>query len=286
MPKKLPIVIPFNEMRVFLKKKGKRKLATAVAGEIIFQSKSAAPVIQRKSIHTKENVDWIMVLGKVRNGKRSLRGGFGLIWWGVVKFNGLPKPKLAVIKSFRRRVSESDNYLRELVKRLTVSRAPHPKMEFFTLPNAKNNIFKRFIVMEPFLKFKGELVNTRFLQKQSDLLGRLNLHNSSDRAIARQALELAFSMAENGLCLGTGFSKDKKPRADIFNAIKLKDGSHKLYILDLDTLALSSKPFDYNWRISSDVIYSVLCYGKPQNASLAKELIAEVGQSPEEFNYR
>ena len=140
--------------------------------------------------------------------------------------------------------------------------------------------------MEPFVKFKGEVVDTRFSVKRGDLISKLDLRRQNDRSIAKQALELAYSMAERGLQMGISFNKNKEPRADIFNSIVLKDGRHKLYVQDIDSLALSNNTIENNWRISSGVILLTICHSKLHNAPFVRELISEVEQSAHSFNYR
>jgi len=229
--------------------------------KVIYRNPLAKPVPelaakgQRKPF-SMENVQWISIGKEMIGGSYgTIHIGYGTIHFGRIKFRG-KKPTAVIIKKFHGpKLLELE---KEKIRRLDQSKVPHPKMDCIRI--GEND----YIIMEPFTKSTkpwGEK-ESKFLERRGDLVRQLNFLEKKDCKQFRKILWAALKLAKAGLVLEPSRTRLGEPRADAFNAIRLKSGEIKVLVQDLDTLQCYDLSTESNFRITARALLKVVNYNK------------------------
>jgi len=231
------------------------------APRIIYANHNAVPVSgSAKDYFSTENIERVSI------GNEITHGGGGIIYAGRIKFKKGPVKKAAVKMLLASAPEISPSVIIEKLKK---SRVSHPKMAFL------ESGMLQFIIMEPFVSTSNGRIITKF-QEEGDFIRSLDLKNRKDLNAFRQAAMQTLQLARQGLYIRP-VADDFGARADVFNAINLKNGKKKVFVQDIDTFSVESNPKKCFWKSAEHLLRTVTAL-KQENQSIANRIIVEIAE--------
>ncbi|MFH1225540.1 MAG: hypothetical protein V1676_07090 [Candidatus Diapherotrites archaeon] len=225
---------------------------------------------------TLANVEWIRKTRMLKMGGCDVGypNSRRAIYSGKIKFLGKSQPEKVIVKEIVGGFTSHKPY-GSFIEMLDKGGVPHPKMAAFQLWSGRHkNDMAQYVVMEPFLS-KG---STKFHYVNEDLVRALDLGNGFDRDIFRQVAEHTAAIAKAGLRFEPASTMAGELRVDLFNVIRLKGGTPKVFVQDLDTLNWGVHSPQLDWEHSCKTLLAVINNANKANNGAAKKIIGEAAK--------
>jgi hypothetical protein len=282
--------------RVLARKKGipTYRLKPKNTDKRIIYKNPLAEISRSKKYLGTENIEWVTVREPVRDNwnHEPLSGSHGAIYTGRVKFKGVPKPKPVAIKAFKGgRSPEFIQHLKEVVQRLSQSKASHPKMAVLEAEYQGQKY--PYLLMVPYLSgLHGFRSISRFEQSER-IVNTIRIRNPSHQEILKQIVTETAELAKVGLGVNQtlGVAQDfialgiphevlvqmAHKQIDSFNRIKFSNGESKIYSQDVDEMRVFNHA-GAAWKYSLKNIYEVVLENNPGEEKLIKRIIKEAAK--------
>lgn len=246
-----------------------------IKGEVIYRNPDAVPVPKiigeqgSRIPFSIENVEWISIAEPSRI---IGRGGYGIVFKGLVKFKGKPSAQAVAIKKIHPSISawnQNPDYP-EVISRLMKSKASFPKMAFLKSNN------QQYIIQEPFVRQRGSKFFT-LAAANTYRLARLDLNTPENQELFKRFAGQAAHLAKAGLFIESAQNTLNQPMIDVFAAFRLKNREVKILVQDIDNLQIEKNPLNA-WKNSCEAFKLVLGSISPQNVETGHRILAEIGK--------
>ncbi len=265
------------------------QLPLALKGRMIYRNPDAESVGRvvraqgQRANFTLANVEWISMHGHVIG-----VGGFGRVFLGKAKFKGRPNPLTVAIKRYGEPgylANSPETFrprLKEVVKRLTASKATHPRMAYLEVEGVPHLVEEAFTELSkdgfflPVTKFnRGRQGGTHARTYVEDL----DLSQARDESVFEQMATQAAELGKARIGLGISTMTSGRKTIDIFSSLEVGARGRKrpkIFVQDVDALRLATTDRDA-WECSKAALLEIVMKNRPVNQWRAAEILATVG---------